>query len=211
MRGGGGHRMEGLIAPISFRTMSNHDSSLFNFTFPRCFFFSAVMKFERNCVRFNEMVIISSDNWRKEIGNVCEATRRVELEYEDSFLLTICVFFFQRKNENARETFIFYTWYLKKKEKNFFSRVFLWNVIRVWMNLESRKFSIVCCFRELFFTSGYCVVRVTLLCKVEIYKYSEFFFKLFFFFFCSRNSYSRVIIFEEISFERRCLSVYYFF
>lgn len=55
------------------------------------------------------MVIISSDNWRKEIGNVCEATRRVELEYEDSFLLTICVFFFQRKNENARETFIFYT------------------------------------------------------------------------------------------------------
>lgn len=73
-------------------------------------------------------------------------------------------------------------WYLKKKEKKFFSRVFLWNVIRVWMNLESRKFSRVCCFRELFFTSGYCVVRVTLLCKVGIYKYTEFFFELFFFF-----------------------------
>lgn len=43
------------------------------------------------------MVIISSDNWRKEIGNVCEATRRVELEYEDSFLLTICVFFFLKE------------------------------------------------------------------------------------------------------------------
>lgn len=70
------------------------------------------------------MVIISSDNWRKEIGNVCEATRRVELEYEDSFLLTICVFFFQRKNENARETFIFYTWYLKKKGKKFFFESF---------------------------------------------------------------------------------------
>lgn len=72
------------------------------------------------------MVIISSDNWRKEIGNVCEATRRVELEYEDSFLLTICVFFFQRKNENARETFIFYIKIkvIKKKGKKFFFESF---------------------------------------------------------------------------------------
>lgn len=65
------------------------------------------MKFERNCVRFNEMVIISSDNWRKEIGNVCEATRRVELEYEDSFLLTICVFFFKGRMK-MRERFLFF-------------------------------------------------------------------------------------------------------
>lgn len=209
MRGGGGHKMEGLIAPISFRTMSNHDSSLFNFTFPRCFFFSAVMKFERNCVRFNEMVIISSDNWKKEIGNVCEASRiRI---WRFIFINDLYFFFSKEEWKCARDFYFLYVIFKKKKEKNFFSRVFLWNVIRVWMNLESRKFSIVCCFRELFFTSGYCVVRVTLLCKVEIYKYSEFFFKLFFFFFCSRNSYSRVIIFEEISFERRCLSVYYYF
>lgn len=73
-------------------------------------------------------------------------------------------------------------WYLKKKEKKFFSRVFVWNVIRVWMNLESRKFSRVCCFRELFFTSGYCVVRVTLLCKVGIYKYTSLSSSNFFFF-----------------------------
>lgn len=125
MRAGGGHRMEGLIAPISFRTMSNHDSSLFNFTFPRCFFFSAVMKFERNCVRFNEMVIISSDNWRKEIGNVCEATRRVELEYEDSFLLTICVFFFSKEEwKCARDFYFLYVIFKKKRKKIFFREFF---------------------------------------------------------------------------------------
>lgn len=54
------------------------------------------------------MVIISSDNWRKEIGNVCEATRRVELEYEDSFLLTICIFFFFKGRMKMRERLLFF-------------------------------------------------------------------------------------------------------
>lgn len=70
------------------------------------------------------MVIISSDNWRKEIGNVCEATRRVELEYEDSFLLTICVFFFSKEEWKCARDFYFLYVIFKKKGKKFFFESF---------------------------------------------------------------------------------------